>query len=499
MNKMLIEVLDGKNCIGGSKILITEKDSSFFLDFGKNFSKFGEYFEEFLSPRTGTGIFDLWKLNLIPKINNIYREDLLPPYLNEKTREINLNAIFLSHAHLDHAGLISILKEDIPIIATSTSIKFLNVIETIKSTTLNEFTKIKKRSWEKDEDFDEIVSKSMSKKKKTLDVNNEEDDSNIKERSFIKIEMELEERKLENLKFYTYRTDHSIFGSLGFFIEIGGKGIGYTGDIRFHGKNNKSSYKFVEELKKKKPDILITEGTRKKDERLNRKEDEVFIASVEVTKTYNGKLIIADFGPRNIERLETFLKIAKETGRKILITFKDALLLDLLKDETNIIDDNDVNIIHEKKLDSSIYIKYIKDKYKNKIITPKILNENQGDFIICYSFFDLVNLLDLEIKKGAYIYSTSEAYTEEQEFDIKRLFNWIKFFNLDIFGIEIEKDKFKFTGNYHSSGHASFDDIIWMINEINPKYIIPVHTENIDEFVRIFGDKRVIKEDFFEL
>jgi len=499
LNKMLIEVLDGKNCIGGSKILITEKGFSFLFDFGKNFSKFGEYFEEFLSPRTGTGIFDLWRLNLIPKINNIYREDLLPPYLNEKIREINLIALFLSHAHLDHAGLTSILKEDIPIVTTSTSIKFLNVIETIKSSTLNEFTKVKKRIWEVDEDFNEIISKSLRTKKKRLDNNNEEEASNIKERNFIKIEKEAEEGVCENLKYYSYKTDHSIFGSLGFFIEMGGKGVAYTGDIRFHGKNNQYSYKFVEEIKKKKPNVLITEGTRRRDEKLNKKEEDVYNASVEVVKTYNGKLIIADFGPRNIERLETFLKIAKETGRKILITLKDALLLDLLKDETNIIDDNDVNIIHEKKLDSSTYIKDIKDKYKDKIITPKNLNENKGDFIICYSFFDLVNLLDLEINGGAYIYSTSEAYTEEQEFDIKRLFNWIKFFNLDIFGIEIETNKFKFTGNYHSSGHASFDDIIWMINEINPEYIIPVHTENIDEFIKIFGDKRVIKEEFFEL
>lgn len=498
MNRMLIEVLDGKDCIGGSKILISEKNFSFFLDFGNNFSKYGEYFEEFLSPRVGTGIFDLWRLNLIPKINNIYREDLFPPYLKEKVREINLISVFLSHAHLDHAGLISILKEDIPIITSSTSIKFLKGIETINATTLNEFTIIKKRNWEKDEDFNEILSKSARGKKKKND-NTEEEVTNLKDRNFIKIEKDLEENNIEDIKYISYKTDHSIFGSLGFFIEIDGKGIAYTGDIRFHGKNSNFSYKFVEEIKNKKPDILITEGTRKRDERVNKKEKDVYDASIEVVRNYKGKIVIADFGPRNIERLETFLKIAKETDRKILITYKDALLLDLLKDENNIIDDEDVNIIHEKKLDKSSYIKEIKEKYKDKIITPKILNENQGEFIVCYSFFDLVNLLDLEISKGAYIYSTSEAYTEEQEFDIKRLFNWIKFFNLDIFGIEIYGNDFKFTGNYHSSGHASFDDIIWMINEIDPKYIMPVHTENIGEFIKIFGEKRVIKEEVFEL
>lgn len=495
---MKIEILDGKNCIGGSKILISEKNFSFFFDFGKNFSKFGEYFEEFLSPRTATGIFDLWKLNLIPKINNIYRDDLFPPYLNEKVREINLIAVFLSHAHLDHAGFISILKEDIPIITTSTSIKFLKGIETIKSSSLNEFTEIKKRIWDIDENFNEIFSKSIRSKKNRKNEM-EDENANKYDRNFFKIKKIKEESKIDNLKFISLKTDHSIFGSLGFFVEIDGKGVAYTGDIRFHGKNSSYSYEFVDEVKKIKPDVLITEGTRKKDEKINKKEEDVYNASIKVVRKYYGKIVIADFGPRNIERLETFLKIAKETDRKILITYKDALILDLLKDENNIIDDDDVYIIHEKKLDTSRYIKDIKDKYKYKIITPKTLNQNQGDFIVCYSFFDLVNLLDLELNKGAYIYSTSEAYTEEQEFDIKRLFNWIKFFNLDIFGIEMFENNFKFSGDYHSSGHASFDDIIWMINEIDPKYIIPVHTENIEEFIRIFGDKRIIKEEFFEL
>lgn len=495
---MIIEILDGKNCIGGTKILVSEKNFSFFLDFGKNFSKFGEYFEEFLSPRTATGIFDLWKLNLIPKINNIYREDLFPPYLNENERNINLIAVFLSHAHLDHAGYISILKEDIPIITSSTSIKFLKGIEVIKSSIFNEFTEIKKRIWDLDNDFNEIFSKSVRSKKNRKD---DLEDENLNRfcRNFFKINKIKEENKIDNLKFISFKTDHSIFGSLGFLVEIDGKGVIYTGDIRFHGKNSSYSYNFVDEVKKIKPDVLITEGTRKKDEKVNKKEQDIYNASIEVVKNYNGKIVIADFGPRNIERLETFLKIAKETERKILITYKDALILDLLKDEKNIIDDKDVYIINEKKLDTSKYIKEIKEKYKDKIITPKILNENQGDFIVCYSFFDLVNLLDLKLNNGAYIYSTSEAYTEEQEFDIKRLFNWIKYFNLDIFGIEFFENNFKFSGDYHSSGHASFDDIIWMINEINPKYIIPVHTENIDEFIKIFGEKRVIKEEIFEL
>ena len=42
-------------------------------------------------------------------------------------------------------------------------------------------------------------------------------------------------------------------------------------------------------------------------------------------------LIIADFTARNFERLETFQEIAKQVGRSLVITPKDAYLLNALK------------------------------------------------------------------------------------------------------------------------------------------------------------------------
>jgi len=491
-----IEVLDGKNCIGGTKILIGNKNFSFFLDFGKNFKNYSLYFEEFISPRASTGIYDLWKLNLIPRIRNIYRSDLIPPYLNEESREINLSLIFLSHAHLDHSGYISLIKEDIPVIASSITLKILKAIETIDPKLFNQFINVKKRNWE--EDFGELVLMSKKGKRNKI-IESSDFDESVTLRKFLEIKGVREENKIYDIKYISFKVDHSILGATAFFIELDGKGIAYTGDIRFHGKNSNFSYKFIEEIKKLKPTVLITEGTRKKVEKENKKEEDVFNGAIKVVKNFYGKIVIADFGTRNIERLETFLKIAKETKRKLLITYKDAYLLDLLKDDVNIIDDEDILIIHEKKSDERSYLKEIKNKYKNKIITPKILKNNLGDFIISYSYYDLVNLIDLNINDGAYIYSTSEAYTEEQEIDIKRLFNWLNYFNLKVFGIELENDKPIFSGEYHSSGHASFDDIVSMINEINPEYILPVHTENFEEFVKIFGENRVLNSDEIEL
>lgn len=48
----------GVNEIGGNKILLEDKDTKIFLDFGKSFSRRATYFEEFLNPRTSNGIED---------------------------------------------------------------------------------------------------------------------------------------------------------------------------------------------------------------------------------------------------------------------------------------------------------------------------------------------------------------------------------------------------------------------------------------------------------
>lgn len=484
-----IEVLDGKNCIGGNKILVSFKDISFFLDFGKNFKSWGNFFEEFLQPRSSVGIYDLWKLNLIPKFSNIYREDLIQSDFKEfvvKEKGINLKSVFLTHAHLDHSGFISILNEDIPVYMSNLSKLFLKSIEeTGKKDIFSHFTKVKRREEIKDESGSFILKTTR--------------EENIKERNIVILNDLKKEYNLSDFKFKYFNVDHSILGALAYYFELNGVSISYTGDIRFHGKRKNLSFDYVNEIKKLKTDILIVEGTRANSTRENRQERDVYEASFELIKSNKGKLVIADFGARNIERLETFIEVGKETNRKILVNSKDAYLLHLLSLEgIDFINDEDLYIILEKRAKEEKYFKEVKEKYNSKIIKIKDVEKNPGDFILCYSFWDFNNLLDIEIKDGIYIYSSSEAFTEEQEFDAKRLLNWLKFFNLKPYGIEIVKDKPEYSGNYHSSGHSSLDDLIFLINEVNPKYIIPVHTENLEIFKSIFKD-RVIENEVFTL
>jgi len=123
-----ITVYDGNDTIGGNKIYIEENGKGLFLDFGMNFKKYGEFFQEYISPRKPRGIHDLIHLNLIPKLN-IYRTDLIPTDLNVSSFPTkNINGLLLSHAHMDHCGNIGLLKPDFPIVASPFTIMLLKAM-----------------------------------------------------------------------------------------------------------------------------------------------------------------------------------------------------------------------------------------------------------------------------------------------------------------------------------------------------------------------------------
>jgi len=150
-----------------------------------------------------------------------------------------------------------------------------------------------------------------------------------------------------------------------------------------------------------------------------------------VVKQNRDKLIIADFGARNVERLKIFLEIAEKHGRKLAITTKDAYLLHLFKDDgIDFIDFDSVVIIESKREQKRKWVNGIFDLYSNKLVTVEQMGNTPSEYIVCYSFWDMPNLLDTELDSGAYIYSTSEAFTEEQEIDTRRLLNWLKYFHL---------------------------------------------------------------------
>ncbi|MFX0028398.1 MAG: MBL fold metallo-hydrolase [Candidatus Hermodarchaeota archaeon] len=497
-----ITVYDGAKTIGGNKIYINEKEKGLFLDFGMNFKKYSLYFQEYLSSRGNRGIFDLIHLNLIPKLN-IYRRDLIPSDLDiSKFPKLTINAILLSHAHMDHFGNIGLLNSRYPIVLSPSTLAILKGLLDCSKAMLG--SDVAYYSLKKQKTDGRILETERNRDIGrnficTEKISGEFEDY-IEER--VKKRTTLEKGNIEYLKespldfeITPFEIDHSIFGSTAYLVS-GETTIAYTGDFRLHGEKGEYSEKFVNQAKN--ASVLIIEGTRTAKEDISESEEIVFENCRRTAEVAKG-LIIADFSARNFERLETFQKIAIKLGRSLVIPSKDAYLLNALEKADGINRIKDLYIYNDlKSIKRNWETILLNDQPYIQTIDPKEISRDPENFIICFSYLDMKNLLDINPPTGTYIYSSSEAFEEESEFDFVRLNNWLNYFNFKIYGFKIIEEKGKekpiFTKGFHASGHASKKDLIWAIDTIDPEIIIPVHTDNPEWFKETY-ENAVMLED----
>ncbi len=292
-----------------------------------------------------------------------------------------------------------------------------------------------------------------------------------------------------------FEVDHSIYGATAYLL-YGDTAIAYTGDIRLHGKKGDETRKFIKEARN--ASTLIIEGTRAgREEDINVSEREVYENCLKAVEEAKG-LVIADFSPRNFERLESFKEIAEKTDRQLVVTAKDAYMLYAI----SLADGEDrmkgVGIYGELRDRRDKWeTEKVMEMWGGAYVDPSEINRNPDGYILCFSFYDMKHLLDIKPEGGAYIYSSSEAFSEEQEFDFLRLNKWLKHFNFTTYGFEMvyegEKPKPRFLKGYHASGHASKEDLVRIVEEIDPDAIIPVHTDSPGWFAEQFDGVKILR------
>jgi len=261
-------------------------------------------------------------------------------------------------------------------------------------------------------------------------------------------------------------TDHSIPGSCGYLITDPTSSCTtvYTGDLRFHGNRKESSWKFVEEAAKLKPDALIIEGTNIVDAKVTTEED-VRLKSEELISKSN-RLAMVSFSMTDIDRLNTFWEVAKKTERKLVIPIKLAFLIHKLSSKLKTVDLKDPNIYIFRRHKTTTYEweKQVLNNYSNVKGCEEIEKE-QDKVIMVASFHDMNEMCEIKPKTGRFfIESQSEPFTEEMELDHERLLNWLECYGMPLF-------------NIHSSGHAFPHQLKEAIRKISPKKVFLIHTE----------------------
>ncbi|MFC1454483.1 MBL fold metallo-hydrolase [Candidatus Undinarchaeota archaeon] len=457
-----ISFYGGVNEIGGNKILVEDKDTKIFLDFGMSFGARGDFFEEFLSPRTANGIGDFLEMGLLPDLEGIYREDLMK-HIGRKPLPAEIDGVLVSHAHADHVNYISFLHEDIPIYCGETAHRLLNAIQEQSNRGIeNEVINFRKRPIQRGEP-------PVERKFNTFRTG--------------------DKFKIGSIEVEPIHVDHSVPGAYGYLLHTTGGTVIYTGDLRLHGNSPEMTYDFVNRASDEKAEVLISEGTRIDIEKDNSSEKTVYQKSKAETENAKG-LIIADFNFKDIDRFRTFYQISKEIGRKLVIGFKHACFLEQYHQDKGLdapdSRDENIFIFKQKRMtgtydDSDYRDAYIKNRldYPN-LLTAEDIRKNEDDYMVILNYYYFNNLVDLKPTKGStYIHSTSEAFNEEMELTEEKQNNWLNHFGLR----KVQA---------HCSGHASGSDIKELISKVKPKTILPIHTEHPEIFKKLSSNVKVL-------
>ncbi len=454
---MQITFYGGLNEIGGNKILLEHKNTRIFLDFGKSFSQYSKFFEEYLQPRRINGLGDYLALNLIPYLEGLYRPDYLK-MLNEENNNFGVkqhlcplfDAVLISHAHADHINFLSFLDPRIPVYVLPDTLKVIKTLDLISQESLEgEIFDYKERL------PDGTLPRSKQKIKKVF-------------RRFVEVKP-YQKFALKDLFITFLPVEHSIPGCAMILIEGEFGTLLYSGDFRLGGPLEKINLtsKTLNFLSHTKIDWMLCEGTRINEHNIIHEEQ---VYQDVITSTKNVRQIIAiEYSFKDLSRFQTFLKVAKTLKRVLVFPSEWFMYIkSLFELGFSLPSEWRSNVYFFARRKTTFKGKWEKNLYgKEKKICAKDIRQNQNMVILGTSFYKISDLIDISPKPGSiYIQSTSEPFNEEMEIDLSRLKNWLKVFKIT----SLIKP--------HASGHISGKELEGVIKKLNPRVLIPIHTEN---------------------
>ncbi len=435
----------GANEIGGNKILLEDKDAKIYLDFGESFDFGEEFFYEYLQPRAANGLEVYFEFGLLPKVPKLYSKKMLA-LTDLKYEKSDIDAVIISHSHSDHMNHLSFLDESVPVYIGHGTHQLVEVYHKLYP----QFC-----------DIGEHTNINFFKSGDTI--------------------------KVKHLTIEPIHVEHSVPGAYGFIIHTSKGPVIYTGDFRLHGPQSKMTQEFIDKAAKSKPYAMLTEGTRMGSEQEHNYTEAEVEAKVDGIIRDSKGIVFAYFSMSNIDRFVSFYQAAIKNKKKLVIDTRFAYILDTLRSKIPLLPDvmSDKNIqVYFRLMKSGTFCEkdyYVYErKYMPRMVTYKEVSENQKGIVMHMSFNKLVELIYLQPENAEYIYSSSEHFLEGEENEDERtvLENWMRHF-----GVKFHKA--------HCSGHVSRQELIEVIKTINPKVLIPIHTERAEDFKNFHANVKI--------
>ncbi len=514
-----ITLYGGVDEIGGNKILLESDGHRIFLDFGMSFGKTGEFFAQFVKPRTRAAVADLIRVGALPKLDGIYRQDACAldgtdalvaahgfddlwrapvqsydDYAREEGRPF-VDAVVLSHAHMDHFGHFSYLDEKIPIYGAPVTLAALRAVDdVVRGGMENEFVHGKTAA---------VTAIKSGRYAGGSTIRGKDAWTRPL------YELPLESRVTipgTPFEITTIPVDHSVPGATSILVRVEGKTIYYSGDVRFHGIFKDETRRLRETVDGLAPDLFLCEGTRITEEASD-SEDDVRTSLDAAFKPATG-LAMVDFAWKDTSRFVTLQHVATSTRRTLVISHKLAYMLRKLHEaaparhapaeafeNVRVYKRRSKSLRYEESDYGPLALGYWAGTAKDTPdgdpltrthwvngVSALNIRRDPSAFILMLSQFEMPDLIDLAPPKGSvFVRAACEPFSDEMDLDLQRQANWLTTFDVPV-NADRDGGKPPIPTSLHASGHASGPDLRKFVRLVDAKEVVPIHTLHGDAF-----------------